>query len=76
MLTNEQICNQLSLMYPDFGQCDENLSVSWDKANRAWVVDFVYDGNKIRHFLEDEDASNCINEDRCLGMGIEFAQFR
>ena len=76
MLTNKQVCNRLSSLYPDFGQCGENLDVNWDEDNQAWTVEFKYNGGKIRHYLEDEDAAACIIEDQCVGMGIEFGQFR
>ena len=76
MLTNKQVCDQLSSLYPDFGQCGENLDVNWDGDNQAWAVEFEYNGSKIRHYFENEDAAACIIEDRCVGMGIEFGQFR
>jgi len=76
MLTNKQVCDQITAMYPDFGHCGETLDVSWDSGNQAWVVDFEYRGNKIRHFLENKDAADCIHGDQCVGLSIEFGQFR
>lgn len=76
MLTNTRICDQLTRLYPDFGACGDTLNVNWDEENNAWAVDFEYNGGKIRHYLEDHDASACILQDRCVGMGIEFGQFR
>ena len=50
--------------------------MNWDNKNQAWAVDFEYKGNKIRHYLENEDAAACVIEDQCVGLGIEFGQFR
>ena len=74
MLTNKQVCDQLSSLYPDFGFCGQDLKVKWDNQNRAWVVDFVHDGRNRRHYLENEDAAACIDQKQCVGMGIEFGQ--
>ena len=76
MLTNKQVCDRLSAIYPDFGQCGENIDVDWDQENQAWAIDFGYDGYRIRHYLENEDAAVCIIDNRCVGMAIEFGQFR
>ena len=76
MLTNKQVCDQLASIYPDFGQCGQTLDVNWDDKNQAWAVDFEYKGNRIRHYLENEDAAACVIEDQCVGLGIEFGQFR
>lgn len=76
MLTDKVICDQIHSIYPDFGQCGENFNVSWDENNNAWAVDFEHNGNKIRHYLDHEDAAACVNRDQCVGLGIEFGQFR
>jgi hypothetical protein len=76
MLTGNDVCNQLTSIYPDFGSCGDEMVVKWDKKKQAWAVDFEYGGSKIRHYLENEDAAACLIKDQCLGLGIEFGQFR
>jgi hypothetical protein len=76
MLNKEQVCDQISVLYPDFGQCGDDLEVNWDEENQAWAVDFKLNGREIRHYLEDEDAAACVTGRQCMGMGIEFGQFR
>lgn len=75
MLNNEQICERITSIYPDMGRCGDNLEVRWDKENQAWMVDFELGGQKIKHFLENEDAADCIIGQKCIGLGIEFGQF-
>lgn len=72
MLDKKQLCNQISLLYPDLGQCGVNLHVNWNEEKQAWAVDFEFHGNKIRHYLESVDAIACVIEKQCEGMGIEF----
>ena len=69
------VCGQIISLYPDLGECGDEVSVSWDSENEAWAVDFVVKGRQIRHYLEDDDAVACIFGKECIGMGIEFAQF-
>jgi hypothetical protein len=76
MLTDKEVCNQLSSLYPDFGTCGDNLDINWDESNKAWAVDFEYAGNQIRHYLDNKDAAACVLNDQCIGLGIEFGQFR
>lgn len=76
MLTNEQVCSQIRELYPDFGDCNDTLTVAWDRANDAWAVDFEMEGRKIRHYLDLKDAEACVLNQKCVGMGIEFGQFR
>jgi hypothetical protein len=76
MVTIQELCNQLTSLYPEFGTCDDNMDVSWDENNQAWAFAFEYRGNKIRHYLDNKDAAACLIKDQCVGLGIEFGQFR
>ena len=75
MIENRQVCEEIERLYPDMGSCGEGLDVKWDAENQAWAVDFHLNGEKIRHYLENQDAAACILGHQCLGMGIEFGQF-
>jgi hypothetical protein len=75
MVNKSALCNKISAIYPELGSCDQALAVNWDETNHAWAVDFELKGEKIRHYLEDSDASACMLNGQCVGMGIEFGQF-
>lgn len=30
---------------------------------------------RIKHYLENEDAADCVIGEKCVGLGIEFGQF-
>ena len=75
MLSKEHVCERIASLYPDMGHCGDNLKVHWDGENQAWAVDFELHGQKIRHYLENEDAAACILHRQCIGLGIEFGQF-
>ena len=69
--------NKIHEIYPQIGQgqCDKDLNVAWDSQKNVWEVRFVKDGHRIKHYLEDEDASPCLEGNHCIGIGIEFGQF-
>ena len=76
MLDKTKLCDKIREMYPDMGTCDKDLNVDWDDQRKAWVVDFAKGPHRLRHYLEDEDAAACLEGGQCVGLGIEFGQFR
>jgi hypothetical protein len=76
MTDHTALCEKIRAIYPDMGQCDIDLKVNWDDALGVWAVDFKKDGQPMRHYLEDADAEPCLEAERCVGLGIEFGQFR
>lgn len=76
MLDKAKLCDKIREMYPDMGVCDKDLNVNWDPERKVWAVDFNKGPHRIRHYLEDQDAAACLDGRQCIGLGIEFAQFR
>ena len=75
MVDREELCNKIREMYPQMGDCDTDLNVSWDEEQNAWAVDFTHGPDRQRHYLEDADAAACLDGRQCVGLGIEFGQF-
>ena len=76
MLDKKSLCEKIHQLYPDMGDCETDLDVEWDTDLETWVVDFNKGPFRIRHYLEDEDAAACLEDGQCIGLGIEFGQFR
>ena len=76
MYDKAALCNKIHEIYPDMGDCGQDLKVTWDDAMKVWEINFERDGNHIKHYLEDEDAAPCVEGKQCIGLGIEFGQFR
>jgi len=60
MYDKTDICNKINDLYPEMGTCGLDLRVHWHDERKVWAVDFKKDGNEIRHYLEDKDASPCL----------------
>lgn len=76
MYTKTEICEKIHHIYPEMGECDIDLNVNWDEERKVWAVDFFKNGQPVRHYLEDADAAPCLEDQQCIGLGIEFGQFR
>ena len=76
MYGKKALCEKIHELYPDLGHCGQDLEVAWDADIHAWEVDFKKDGYRIKHYLEYEDAAPCVEGDQCIGLAIEFGQFR
>ena len=76
MINKKALCEKIQEIYPELGECDQDLKVAWDSDAEAWTVDFEIDGYRIKHYLEDEDAAACMENDNCIGLGIDIGQFR
>ena len=75
MVSKSELCDQISKIYPELGACERNMAVEWDAANSAWAVDFQLRGENVRHYLDNADATACLLDGQCVGLGIEFGQF-
>ncbi len=75
MFDKAELCNKIHEIYPQLGECDIDLKVAWDEDRNAWAVDFKKGVHRIRHYLEDKDAGQCMDRKQCVSLGIEFGQF-
>jgi hypothetical protein len=75
MYGKTELCDKIHEIYPEIGECDKDLNVAWDNEKNVWEVSFIRNGHRIRHYLENEDASPCMEGNQCIGLGIEFGQF-
>ena len=75
MYSKADLCNKIHELYPQIGECDIDLKVEWDGERNAWAVDFKKGVHRIKHYLEDEDATDCLEGKQCFSLGLEFGQF-
>jgi hypothetical protein len=76
MIDRETLCQKIKEIYPDIGQCGIDVNVTYDEAQKAWVVDLKKEKYELKTFLEDNDAELCMIGKQCVSLGIEIAQLR
>ena len=75
MYDKASLCKKIHDIYPEIGECEKDLNVAWDNERSVWEVSFKKNGQPIRHYLEEGDATPCLEAGQCIGLGIEFGQF-
>ncbi len=76
MYTDQELCEKITGMYPEIGECNINIKVQHDDEKKVWVIDLKKDDHELKHFLEYPDADNCMEGGQCVSLGLEIAQLR
>lgn len=76
MHDKKELCDKITELYPDIGECGIGLHVDFDEGKKAWTVDLKKDAHELRHYLEPGDADACMNGKQCVALGLEIAQLK
>lgn len=76
MYTKEQLCNKITEIYPEIGECGIDIDVRFDADKKAWVVDLKKGSNELIHYLDIPEADDCMEGNKCVPLGLEIAQLR
>ena len=71
-----ELCKKIKSIYPDIGECGIDVTVDYDEAKKAWIVDLKKGGHELKTHLETEDADVCMAGKQCIGLGFQIAQLR
>lgn len=74
MFNSKQLCNKITSLYPELGECGIDVNISKDHLNNTWVVHLRKGSHKLKHFLEFMDAESCMDGRQCLSLGLDIAQ--
>ena len=56
MIEKNKLCQKIQELYPEVDQCGIDLTVDFDKRQKAWVVHLKKDKHELKHFLENQEA--------------------
>lgn len=76
MYNKNQLCEKITTLFPDIGQCCIDINAEYDKSQKYWIVYLKKGDRLIKHFLPAKDADACLQGKQCVGLGIDIAQFR
>lgn len=76
MYTREELCDKISEMYPEIGECDIDIMVNFDADKKAWIVELKKDSHNLKHYLDVPEADECIEGNKCISLGLEIAQLK
>lgn len=76
MTTKQDICSKIEKIMPEAGRCGVDFSVEYDSSNHAWVVDLHQGRFHLKTFVEESEADNCLESDRCIPLGLQISQLK
>lgn len=76
MYDKEELCKKIQSVYPDIGQCGIDVKVEYDEEVKAWAVHLTKDNNEVKHYIDEKDASLCMDGKQCISLGLEIAQLK
>ena len=62
-------------MYPQIKQHRIAIGMSFDEGKNAWIIKFTRDGKELTTHLDKKDADDCMNNIKCIYLGVQVEQF-
>ena len=62
-------------MYPEIQEHGISVTLSFDEQKNAYVVQFKKGTHELTTHLEKKDADDCMNDIKCVYLGIQIGQF-
>ena len=76
MYSKESLCNKITTLYPDIGECGIDILVEYAPEKKVWLIDLKKGGHELQHHLEIPDADACMENKQCVSLGLEIAQLK
>lgn len=76
MYSKEELCNKITKMYPEIGECGIDITVNYDQEKKVWIVVLKRDHHELKHHLEIPDADACMDGEQCISLGLEISQLK
>jgi hypothetical protein len=74
MYDRKVLCEKIKEIYPDIGECDIDIAVEYDEAEKVWVVDLKKDQHALKTHLELDEADACMDGKQCVSLGLQIGQ--
>ncbi len=73
--TQESLEQKILEMYPEIRQHGISMGMTFDKNKDAYIIKFNRDGQELTTHLEKKDADDCMNNVKCIYLGVQVEQF-
>ncbi len=73
--TDEALKGKISEMYPEIGKHGISLGLGFSKEKNAYIVKFTKGKHELTTHLEKRDADDCMNNVKCVYLGVQIGQF-
>ncbi|MCL4536065.1 MAG: hypothetical protein M1610_00505 [Nitrospirae bacterium] len=62
-------------MYPEISQHGISVGLTFDEEKNAYIVKFEKEGQELTTHLEKKDADDCMNNIKCVYLGVHIWEF-
>jgi len=62
-------------MYPDIATNGISIGLSFNEEKNAWMVKLRKGAHELTTHLEKKDADDCMNNLKCVYLGVQVGQF-
>jgi len=62
-------------MYPEVRKHGISVSLDFDENKNAYIVKFKKDARELTTHLEKKDADDCMDNVKCVYLGVQIGQF-
>jgi hypothetical protein len=62
-------------IYPEIKEHDLALEASFNEEKNAWILELEKGKHKLTTHLEKKDADECMNNVKCIYLGVQIGQF-
>ncbi len=62
-------------MYPDVAKHGISVGLVFNEEKNAYIVKFTKDKHELTTHLEKKDADDCMNNIKCVYLGVQVSQF-
>ncbi len=73
--TNVALKEKIMEMYPEIMQHNLSMSLDFDESKNAYIITFNRGKEELTTHLEKKDADDCMNNIKCLYLGVQVEQF-
>jgi hypothetical protein len=67
--------NKILEMYPEIASHGLSISLDFDEGKNAYIVKLKKDKQELATHLEKKDADDCMNNIKCVYLGVQVGQF-
>jgi bifunctional N-acetylglucosamine-1-phosphate-uridyltransferase/glucosamine-1-phosphate-acetyltransferase GlmU-like protein len=75
MVTTVALKDKILEMYPEIMEHHLSAAVDFDGPKNAYIVTFRREGEELKTLIEKKDAEDCMNNIKCVYLGVQVAQF-
>ncbi len=73
--TNIALKDKIVEMYPEIGEKHISVGLNFSEEKNAYIITFKRGNALLTTHLEKKDADDCMNQIKCVYLGVQIAQF-